>query len=293
MGENETLFDEEFMKKIAGLKVMIRKKSLLPGQGRRKSSQKGISAEFADFREYLPGDDIRKIDWNVYARLDKPYIRRYTEERESAVNIFLDLSGSMGFWGKDVLAKRLAGAISVVTLAGQDRVALHIIAGEKVTSLRLRNSSQGIQRVLSLLTQTETGGRSDLHGAISHMPHMLPGLCVIISDFMEESFLQQGDLLCRQLALRGQEVVLLQVLAKEELSVEETGTYEMVDAEGAEEPVLISLDERTVQGYDRELKAFLKEVENTAKKNNAACYRCSTDEGIDEILLGKMRGIWV
>ncbi|MCR5281923.1 MAG: DUF58 domain-containing protein [Lachnospiraceae bacterium] len=286
------IFDSLFFQKVSRLRVAIARKSTLSYQGRRKTSYKGNSAEFSDFREYLPGDDLRRIDWNVYARLDKPYIREYMEEREGAVNLFLDLSASMGFWGKDVLSKQLAGAVAVAALSNLDRISLSLIEEDRLSQLRLSGGKNNCKRALKILEDAKMSGNGDLAQAIRHVPYLPAGISILVSDFMQESFLEKGEELCRYLKYRGQKVILMQILAKEEQVIEEFGTYELLDAEGAYESVRISLDEKTVSGYEKELAAFLKQVQRIAENSGADHYLCSTKDGFERILTQTLRMLW-
>ena len=111
------------LERLRGLKLNIRR-TLSYNEGARRSSSKGRSAEFSGYREYIPGDDMRYVDWNAYARLDKLYIKEYMEEREGRVNIYLDTSRSMEFGEKlkSTLMAELTEAISYVALSGRDSV---------------------------------------------------------------------------------------------------------------------------------------------------------------------------
>ena len=287
-----SLFDGTFYQRVAALRPLIRKKSVLNYQGRRKSSHKGSSAEFSDFREYLPGDDVRRIDWNVYARLDKPFIREYMEERESAVNLFLDMSGSMGYYGKDRLAKQLTGVFACSTLAGLDRLTLHIVGSGQVDAFRFSGGKSHVQRALDAVEKAQPAGRVDLYEAVRSTPYLPSGMTVLISDFMEERFLEKGSELLRYLKYRRQEPVLLQVLAKEEEKIEEFGTYNLEDGEGVYDTVRLTLDEKTVSGYQKELESFLKELEKMADAAQASYYKCTTEKTYDRLLLGELRPLF-
>ncbi|MCR5339235.1 MAG: DUF58 domain-containing protein [Lachnospiraceae bacterium] len=288
----EALFDAAFMDRTSRLRLAITKKSSLSYQGRRRSTLRGSSAEFSDYREYLPGDDVRRIDWNVYARLDRPYIREYMEERESAVNLFLDLTSSMGLLGKDVLAKRLAGALSVISLNNLDRVGLHIISGGRVDSFRFPGGKNQIRRALSMIEKAQCSGAGDLPAAVKSVPYLASGMSVLISDFCEESFLKNGQQLCRYLSYRKQEIIFLQILSGEELSPTDSGTFEMIDSEGTYAAVNIGLDEKTVSAYDAEMKQFLFEVKKIADGAGARYFLCNADEPYDRILFTGLRDIY-
>ncbi len=282
--EEQHIFDSAFFQKVSRLKLAITQKSTLNYQGRRRSLLKGSSAEFSDYREYLPGDDIRRIDWNVYARLEKPYVREYLEEREGAVNIFLDLSASMGFWGKDILARRLAGAMAVIALSNLDRVGLNIISGGQLQSLRFGGNKGNVKRALLAVEKATAGGMADLEQAVRGVSYLPRGMTILISDFCEESFLQKGEKLCRYLRYKGQEVILLQISAPEERSVAMSGTYSLEDSEGAYDIVNLSLDNRTAEAYERAYSGFLEETHRIAAAAGAGYYTCRVEDGYEKIL---------
>ena len=117
------MLDRNFYEALSRLRLQMSHKSSLNMSGNRKSIQKGLSAEFSDFREYMPGDDLRRMDWNVYARLDKLYIREYMEEKEAVVSVLIDTSASMdyGVHSKAELARDLAAVVSFLALGNMDR----------------------------------------------------------------------------------------------------------------------------------------------------------------------------
>lgn len=121
------MFNSEFYDMLSRFCLAVNHKSSLNMSGNRKSVQKGISAEFSDFREYMPGDDLRRLDWNVYARLDKMYIREYMEEKESVVSILLDTSESMNYGQKPKweLASLLGAVMAYLALNNMDRVMIY------------------------------------------------------------------------------------------------------------------------------------------------------------------------
>src|SRR5438445_11165394 len=126
-----SLLEPSLLRRLEGLAVLVRR--AVKGQmgGERRSMSRGRSPEFADFRNYTPGDDYRLIDWNAYARLDRFMLRLFVAEEELPMSLFVDLSGSMD-WSrpnKAVTAQRLAGPLEAVALASLDRVRLTVFAG--------------------------------------------------------------------------------------------------------------------------------------------------------------------
>ena len=290
--EEEHIFNAAFFQKVSRLKLAITKKSALNYQGRRRSRLKGSSAEFSDFREYLQGDDIRRIDWNVFARLQKPYVREYLEEREGAVNIFLDLSASMGFWGKDLLARRLAGAMALIALSNLDRIGLHIISGQKMQSLQLTGGKGNVKRALLAVEQARAGHRGDLEKAVRSVSYLPRGESILISDFCEESFLENGERLCRYLRYRGQEVILLQITESEERRMKQSGTYRMEDSENAFDPVNITLDAKTMESYEKAYAGFMEDVERIARKAGGRYFACRVEDGFEKVITQELRAIY-
>ena len=121
------MLDGKFYDTLSRLQLQMWHKSSLVTSGNRKSVQKGTSSEFSDFREYMPGDDLRRMDWNAYARLDKLYIREYMEEKEAVVSVLIDTSASMdyGVHSKAELARDLAAVVSFLALGNMDRLWLY------------------------------------------------------------------------------------------------------------------------------------------------------------------------
>lgn len=120
----EKLFDSVFFEKMGQLAIAMNTRMTHGIGGGRKSNAKGSSVEFSDYREYIPGDDIRRIDWGAYGRLDKLYIKRFMEEKEGIFQIFVDTSASMDFGEpkKSRIALQLAGALAYLVLSNLDRV---------------------------------------------------------------------------------------------------------------------------------------------------------------------------
>ena len=118
------MLEGKFYDALSRLRLQMSHKTSLNMSGSRKSVQKGISAEFSDFREYMQGDDLRRLDWNVYARLDKLYIREYMEEKEAIVSVLIDTSASMDYGAKSKaeLAADLAAVVSFLALNNMDKI---------------------------------------------------------------------------------------------------------------------------------------------------------------------------
>ena len=288
------MFDSTYYERLKRLKLAIEKKSTASLIGSRKSSRKGSSAEFSDFREYMPGDDIRNIDWNAYARLDRLYIKEYMEEKESSVSIFLDTSLSMTYMGKDSLMKDLAAALSYIALVNMDQVKVYDLADVG----NPHNASGGkasFTNLLKKLDMTECSGSADIYKAIRQSGRMTPGMTIILSDFMSEEFMPGGDsmsLLLKYLKFMKQDTVILHVLAKEELDIDLVGTYNLIDMENEEDKVKVTMDRRNILEYKKRLEEFTGGIKESCKRFGAAYYICDTGRSFDRIIFEDMRELY-
>ena len=162
--------------------------------GNRKSVQKGSSTEFSDFREYMPGDDIRRIDWNAYGRLDRLYVKEYMEEKEAVVTILVDTSTSMeyGTKKKSELACMLTAALAYLSLNNMDRVLVYDMQRMQ-SPLALSGGRKAFPRLSHWLDQCRFEGTVDVEEAIKRLPAKGPGVTFLISDFLQDAFLESED----------------------------------------------------------------------------------------------------
>src|SRR6187401_788000 len=145
-----TVFDEAFLRQLERLLLLMRSPVRGGLKGGRRSVKRGQSVEFADYRDYSLGDDLRQLDWNVYARLEKLFVKLFVEEEDVTITLLVDASASMasGTPSKLLFAKRAAAALGYIGLSSEDRVALSVIAGRQS---RRRTSLRGSGRVFRLL----------------------------------------------------------------------------------------------------------------------------------------------
>lgn len=258
------MLDSKVYDSLRRLSLAMAHKSSLNMAGNRKSVQKGISVEFSDFREYMPGDDLRRLDWNVYARLDKMYIREYMEEKEAVVSVLLDTSASMdyGQQKKSGLALELASVISFLSLNNMDRLVIYDMK-EMNRGLMPGSGKNAFPKVLEWLESRTFDGEVDMLKAAKQMPGRGPGITVIISDFFHPALFEnenpQYEKLIQYLAYRKQRPVILQTLAEEELHISMNGTYNLIDME-TNHKIRITLDAASVKKYEKELNRLLSRI---------------------------------
>lgn len=288
--------DAAFFDTLSRLRLAMGHRSSMNLSGNRKSMQKGSSTEFSDFREYMPGDDIRRIDWNAYGRLDRLYVKEYMEEKEAVVSILIDSSASMdyGVKKKGELACMLAAALGYMGLNNMDRVILYDMQNMQ-SPFVASGGKRALPRMTDWLEQRRFDGKVDIGDAISRLPLKGPGVTVIISDFLQETFLENeqeavGKLL-RFLDYRRQKAVLLHVLAGEELSVGLTGTRNLIDME-EESTLRLTLDAGSIRVYERALQAFLDGLRRECARTGAFYSVCSTEREIHQLIFQDLRMLY-
>lgn len=285
--------DAAFFERLSRLRLATGQKSSMNLSGNRKSVQKGSSAEFSDFREYLPGDDIRRIDWNAYGRLDRLYVKEYMEEKEAVISILLDTSASMeyGVRKKSETACMLTAAFAYLGLNNMDRVLLYDMKRMQAP-FAAAGGKKALPRLTEWLEQRDFGGTIDIGTAVRQLPAKNQGVTVLISDFLQEAFLNPEEeamaKLLRFLDYKKQKVILLHVLAGEELSVALTGTRNLIDME--EQTTLhVTLDSGSIRTYEKALHVFLSRLRRESARTVAFYAVCNTETDIYQLIFQELR----
>ena len=261
--------------------------------GMRQSKTYGSSVEFADYREYMAGDDLRRIDWNIYTRFQKLYLRLYHDERQFHHRIYLDGSASMA-WGKPEkgeVALRLAAALSYLSVKSLDRVSVHILHGDKSENLSgTVVGRQAFYKAADLLNGVDFFGESELDKAIlcaENVGHD-DGLSVIISDFFTESDWKSA---VDYLLFRGREVHLIQVVSPDELSPALSGKLQLMDREAptAEDSrhYMSDIGRAAKKAYDKAFLWHQNDIRQFCESRGVGFFSVSTHQSIEEMLFLK------
>ena len=294
--------DAAFFDKLSRLRLAMGHRASMNLTGNRKSTQKGSSTEFSDFREYMPGDDIRRIDWNAYGRLDRLYVKEYMEEKEAVVSILIDTSASMdyGIRKKSALACMLAAAFAYMGLNNLDRVMLYDMQQMQMPFVA-RGGKRALPRLTDWLSQRTFDGKVDVGEAVRQLPMKGPGVTMIISDFLQESFVESGQeqeaarKLLRFLDYRKQRAAFLHILAGEELSVglstELTGTRNLIDIE-EKSTLRLTLDAGSIKLYEQALQRFLSGLRQECARRGAFYAVCNTETDIDQLIFQELRKLY-
>ncbi len=294
--------DAAFFDKISRLRLAMGHRASMNLTGNRKSTQKGSSNEFSDFREYMPGDDIRRIDWNAYGRLDRLYVKEYMEEKEAVVSILIDTSASMeyGRRRKSALACMLAAAFAYMGLNNMDRVMLYDMR-QMQQPFAASGGKRALPRLTDWLAQRTFDGRADVSEAVRQLPLNGPGVTLIISDLLQESFVDPGrgqdtvGKILRFLEYRRQRTAFLQVLAGEELSAglsaELTGTRNLIDME-EKSTLRLTLDAASIRVYEHAVQEFLAGLRQECARRGAFYAVCSTEMDIYQLIFQELRKLY-
>jgi uncharacterized protein (DUF58 family) len=284
-----TVFDEAFLRQLERLLLLMRSPVRGGLKGGRRSVKRGQSVEFADYRDYTPGDDLRQLDWNVYARLEKLFVKLFVEEEDITVTLLLDASASMATGRPDKLtfAKRAAAALGYIGLASEDRVAVSALTGRIARRRAVLRGSGRVFRLLADLSSIQPAeGSTDLVAAARHAAAQLHGrgVVVLLSDLLDTG----ADRVIRELAATGSELIVLHVLSPDELDPALEGDLRLVDTETGER-VDITADLATIDAYKDRLSAWKEGFADVAAKRRASYVDLASDVNLAELMFAELR----
>jgi len=279
-------FDTAFLRRLQRLTIAARRPVRGPFAGPRRSVQRGASVEFADFRDYAPGDDLRRVDWSAYARLDRLFLRLYHAERMTTLTLILDHSPSMGFGepSKRLMAARLAAIFSYISLGNVDRVAVLGLGSRLDHHFQAKGGKVAIPEVWRHIRSTmgaPAGGTN--FGELRRFGafQRAPGLTIVVSDFLSDSDWRGG---LRALRAADQEVSLVQVLAPEEIEPAIRGDWALADVE-TNEVVETSVAARLLRRYEEELAAHTAALRSHAAQTGMTFVQMRSDAPLTETVL--------
>ena len=284
-----TVFDEGFLRQLERLGLLMKQPVRGGLKGGRRSTKHGQSVEFSDYRDYALGDDLRQLDWNVYARLERLFVKLFVEEEDVTVTLLVDASPSMAFGRPEKLlfAKRAAAALGYIALAGEDRVVVSALSGRTARRQASLRGSGRVFRLLSLLSGIRPAdGPTDLLAAARHAGTMLPGrgVVVLISDLLDPA----ADRAVRELAAQGSELVVLHVLSPDELDPPLQGDLRLVDSETGE-GVDVTVDLATLDAYKARLAAWQDGLATVAAKRRASYAPVPSDLPLADLVFAELR----
>jgi uncharacterized protein (DUF58 family) len=291
---SENLLDSPLLRKIEQFQLVAGRRARSSAKGERRSAARGQSVEFADYRNYTAGDDFRYLDWNLFGRLERLYLKVFEEERELPVRVFLDASESMAFGtpSKFHFARQAAAAIGYVALCGFDRVSVRVFperventaAVAALRSVRGKKSALGFMRDLARL---QPGGAADFNDVLwrGAMETRKTGLAVVLSDFLDPQGYEKG---LNALLGRGFAVSAIQVLSREEVAPGAYGDLRLVDAENGTERE-VTFGKYRLAAYQKMVVNFQQRLREYCQGRGIHFFAAVSDQPVEGLLLKEFR----
>jgi uncharacterized protein (DUF58 family) len=285
----EPLIDETFLARLANLKVIVkgRRKGRLAGL--HPSPRSGVSVEFADYRDYTPGDDFRYIDWNIYGRLDRVLVKSFVHEVDLPIYLLVDLSASMrlGTPSKARYAARLAAALAYLGLRGLDRVGLYPFTDRLLPVVAPRHGMGQMTHIVHALERMPSAGKTSIDRALTEFVSKSheSGLVFLLSDFLSDAGYEEG---LSRLFHRGDEVVVIQILDPEELRPTIEGSVLVTDVETAGKTPMV-IGRETLALYERRLGAYLAKLRGYLSDHRVSYFLAPTDVPLEVLIHERLR----
>lgn len=295
---SQALFDPATLRKLEQLALVATQVRAGVLKGERRSKKRGTSIEFADYRDYTKGDDLRRVDWNIYARLERPFIKLLEEEEDLSAHFIIDCSASMK-WPeqgnfdqiKYVWALRVLVGLAYISLVSGDVVS--------VTGVREGNNltwgpHRGRAYLIPMLKEMEKfqpQGRVDLNDKLREyaMRTRRAGMCFVFSDMLNETGYREG---LNALQGRGFEVTLIHVLSKDEIDPQISGDLKLVDVETGKTQD-VSLDDEMIALYKKRFLAWTEEIGTFCMKRGIHYVQLDTSTAWEQLILFELRRLGV
>ena len=281
MDSPQSLLPPDLARRLERLELVSRKVFRGRMKGERRSPRKGQSVEFADYRNYVAGDDLRTLDWNLYARLDRLIVKLFLEEEDLHFYALVDASPSMGFGdpSKLLYAKQVAAALGYVGLARADRVRVETLGGQRSRALRGRRSTP---RLLDFLAGIEPEESTSLEDGIRQFCLRNPGrgVVVLLSDLMDKSGYEAA---LRYLVAARVDAVVVQVLSREEIDPGVAGDLRLVDCEDGD-TAEVTVSAPLLARYRRTLESFTAGAQEFCNRRGMNYLLTANDRPVEEML---------
>jgi len=289
MKKGESLLDSGLIRQLEQLELVVRRLYAGRTQGEKRSRRRGSGSEFADYRDYVQGDDLRHIDWNVFGRLDRLFLKLFHVEEDLRLAIYLDTSGSMSYGdpSKLLYAKKLAAALAYIALVNQDRVTIEAANGEGLERLRPTRGKESRWPLLEFLDGLEAQGGTDLAAGVKQfaLRNATPGMKVVISDFLDKEGFQPA---LKWLLRGGDEVVILQLLSPQEVKPSIVGDLSLQDCEDGQ-VTEVSITGGLLKRYEANLKALVGGLRDYCRTRGLAYFFVQTSVPLEQVILTTLR----
>ena len=284
-----TLLSPELLAQLERLELVTRKVFRGRMKGERRSRRRGQSVEFADFRNYVPGDDLRFIDWNLYARLEKLFLKLFLEEEDLHFYALIDVSASMDFGEPTKLhfAKQLAASLGFIGLCRADRVKIEALGATRARPGPVLRGRQSLWRMLQYVEALEPGLNVPLAASVKDfcLQNSGKGILVLISDLMDKNGYESA---LRFLLAQDLDVYVIHVLSPEELEPDIKGDLKLVDCED-QDFAEITVSRPLLDRYRRTLAAFIDGAREFCTRRGMNYLMTSTQTPVDQLVSSYLR----
>lgn len=284
----DPILDPTFLKKLERLSLVTRRPFAGQMKGEKRSVKRGTSVEFADYREYLLGDDLRYVDWNTAARLEKLFVKLFIEEEDLYLALLIDASKSMDFGSPTKLhyAARVAAALGYIGLSNYDRVSVTAFANDLRDPLPTQRGRGGVLPFFAWLNRVQAEGTTGFAAAMKAFAvrARYRGVAVVLSDFFDPQWAEG----LKSLLARGFQVALIHVLDPEELNPRLVGDLRIIDCETGEAKEM-SVNPALLARYQATLHGFCEELETFARRYGLDYLHAPTTLPIEEVILKYLR----
>jgi uncharacterized protein (DUF58 family) len=283
------LLSPEFITRLDQLEILSRKIFIGRMKGERRSKRRGESVEFADYRSYVVGDDLRFLDWNIYARLERLMLKLFLEEEDLNVTVLCDVSRSMD-WGtphKGLYVKRVAAALAYIGLVNYDRVSLYGYSSTLAHELRAVRGRRQVAKVISFLQDIRYDGTSDFAAVAKRFAvrHTGKGVVVVLGDFLDKGGYADG---LRYLLSRDLDLYVIQVLSPEEIDPTLVGDLKLRDVED-DDLAEVTISKPLLDRYKANLQAHCQGLRDYCTRRGITYLFTSTRVDFDVLVLAYLR----
>jgi uncharacterized protein (DUF58 family) len=283
------LLSPQLLAQLEKLELVSRKIFRGRMKGERRSKRKGQSVEFADYRNYVAGDDLRFIDWNTYARLDRLFLKMFLEEEDLHFYALIDASDSMDFGTPTKLeyAKQLAAALGFIGLVRGDRVRVETLGQSARSPGPIMRGRRSLWRMLDELSKIETGETVSLTQGVKNfcLRNSGKGILLLITDLMDKAGYESA---LRYLVSQHMDVYVIQVLSAEEIDPDIKGDLKLLDCEDAD-VAEVTASAPLIARYKRTLSTFIEGARNFCNRRGMNYLMARTDLPVDQLVAGYLR----
>lgn len=281
-----TVFTPKFLARLEQMRLMLREVPSMRG-GARRTRQIGTSVEFAEYKPYTPGDDLRHLDWRAYARLGKLFRKTFLDERDALLYLLVDVSQSMAFGDKLRQAQQLAAALGYLALAEDDRVEAWVFAEKLLTRTPRLTGKPSAARLFDALTVAappEETAQGSLDWLVRGGVPREAGVVVLLSDFLFQDGYEEA---IRRLQVQRHQIVVLQVLAREELDPPFMGDVHLIDSEtgGGKE---VAISPHVIERYRESVAAYTAALQDFCRRRGLYYALVPADESMEDVLFSRM-----